>query len=238
MKLLTLRKLHKWVALIVGLQLLLWSVSGLVFAWLDHHVVAGHTLARTPAPPALDPKLALLAPDAILADFDGQRLREVRLQSTNGEWLYRIEHASGVELRRASDGSPYEIDQATARAVALEHYAGTGRLAALTYHAGPTLETRKFGPSWQASFDDRESTSLYVAADDGRFLVARGSTWRVFDFFWMLHTMDYVGRDDFNNPLVILCGFAALWIALTGILLVRRVTRRTDFGLPEPKGGR
>ena len=41
MKLLTLRKLHKWVALFVGIQVLLWTVSGATFAWLDHHRVQG-----------------------------------------------------------------------------------------------------------------------------------------------------------------------------------------------------
>jgi hypothetical protein len=62
---------------------------------------------------------------------------------------------------------------------------------------------------------------------DGAFVAARGDSWRLFDFFWMLHTMDYVGRDDFNNPLVILAAAAAGWIALTGLLLVIRVFRPT-----------
>jgi hypothetical protein len=41
----------------------------------------------------------------------------------------------------------------------------------------------------------------------------------------MLHTMDYRGRDNFNNPLVILAGTCALWLALSGALLLSRSFR-------------
>jgi hypothetical protein len=36
----------------------------------------------------------------------------------------------------------------------------------------------------------------------------------------MLHTMDYRGRDNFNNPLVITLGFAGLWLAVSGLILL------------------
>ena len=45
----------------------------------------------------------------------------------------------------------------------------------------------------------------------------------------MLHTMDYEGRDNFNNPIVITIGFAALWLALSGFLLLFKSFRRQDF---------
>lgn len=230
MKLLTLRKLHKWVALIVGLQLLLWTVSGLMFAWLDHHAVSGEHLAHPQAPVTL-PDAAVVEPQQFLAEYADREISEVRLQTVGTDLVYRIEHDGGVELRRASDGAVLPIDESTARALATAYYTGDGQLTTLVRHAEPTLETRKFGPSWQASFDDAAGTSVYVDARDGALLTARSDTWRVFDFFWMLHTMDYTGRDDFNNPLVILAGTAALWIALTGLLLIFRVFRRTDFGL-------
>jgi Na+-transporting NADH:ubiquinone oxidoreductase subunit F len=30
-----LRKLHKWLGLVIGLQVVLWAVSGVIFAWLS-----------------------------------------------------------------------------------------------------------------------------------------------------------------------------------------------------------
>ncbi len=89
----------------------------------------------------------------------------------------------------------------------------------------PDIASRASGPVWQAQFDDPQRTALYFAADDGHFIVARTATWRLYDFFWMLHTMDYVGRDNFNNPLIVTIGMATLWLSISGVLLLIRSFR-------------
>lgn len=226
-----LRKLHKWLGLIVGLQLILWTVSGSMFAWLDHHDVEAEHSVKTPAPVTLGPAAPGVEPGKWLQAESRQSLYELRLTSLLGEPVWRIELADRVELRRASDGERLQLDEPRVRQLALAHYAGTGPLEAITYHAEPGLETRKSGPVWQAQFADANRTTLYFAADDGHFVAARNSTWRLFDFFWMLHTMDYVGRDDFNNPLVITAASGALWLALSGLLLLTRSFRRQDFAI-------
>lgn len=53
--------------------------------------------------------------------------------------------------------------------------------------------------------------AIYVAANTGRVTARRNNAWRRFDFFWMLHTMDYQGRDDFNH--ILLIAFAGLGLA-------------------------
>jgi Na+-transporting NADH:ubiquinone oxidoreductase subunit F len=225
MKLLTLQKLHKWVALCVGIQLLLWTISGLMFAWLDHEAVSGEHLAATPPMPTLGAEVTLAGPSAWIGTYADCTVYEVSLRPVDGRWVYRIAHENGIDLRQAADGAPVVIDAARARRLALHHYRGEGRLVGVRYQAEATLETREAGATWQATFDDRAETSLYFSADDGALVAARTGAWRVYDFFWMLHTMDYAGRDDFNNPLVILVGSAALWIGLTGVLLLLRVFR-------------
>ena len=65
--------------------------------------------------------------------------------------------------------------------------------------------------------------------------------WRFYDFFWMLHIMDYRGRDNFNNPLLRAFALTGLAFALSGVTLVgfrlhsgryaddaRRMARRAD----------
>ncbi len=225
MKLLTLQRLHKWVALFVGIQLLLWTVSGLVFTLLDPKSVSGELLASPPPMPTLTAGATLTDPSAWMGTYADRSVHEVSLRPLGGGWVYRIAHEGGIELRHAADGAPLVIDAARARRLALDHYRGGGRLVGVQYLAEPTLETRQAGATWQATFDDPAGTILYFSAHDGAMVAARTDAWRVFDFFWMLHTMDYVGRDDFNNPLVVLVGSAALWIGLTGVLLLLRVFR-------------
>jgi hypothetical protein len=60
-------------------------------------------------------------------------------------------------------------------------------------------------------------------------LERRNDTWRLRDFFWMLHNMDYVNRTSFNHPLIIVVGFAAVWLAITGLWLLFRTGWRSDF---------
>lgn len=231
MKLLTLQKLHKWVALFVGIQLFLWCLSGLVFTLLDPKSVSGELLASPPAKPTVTAEATLTDPSAWMATYADRIVHEVSLRPFDGGWVYRIAHDGGIELRQAKDGAPLVIDAERVRRLAREHYRGDGTLVGIRYLAKPTLETREGGATWQAAFDDPAGTNLYFSADDGTMVAARTDAWRTFDFFWMLHTMDYAGRDNFNNPLVILVGSAALWIGITGMLLLFRVFRRSDLPL-------
>lgn len=226
MKTLTLRKLHRWVAIFVGLQLVLWTVSGALFAWLDHHEVQGEELTAPAPVRTLGPDVHLAEPGDWVDPIPQGPVTELKLLVLAGDWLYRLETAEGVELRRVADGARVAIDEPWVRRLAAERYRGAGRLEAVAFHATPTLESRGLGATWQARFDDSRGTSLYFSAADGALVATRSDAWRLFDFFWMLHTMDYAGRDDFNNPLVILAASAALWVAITGLVLLARVLRR------------
>ena len=48
----------------------------------------------------------------------------------------------------------------------------------------------------------------------------RTDNWRLFDFVWMLHIMDYTERSNFNNPLLISFSAAALLFTVSGIVLL------------------
>lgn len=223
------RKLHKWLGLIVGLQLLLWTVSGLMFAWLDHHEVSAEHSVRAPDPAAVSARLPLAEPATWMDERAREEVLEIQLVPLLDRWAWRVETVNRIELRGAEDGQPLEIDEPLAHRLALGRYAGDGQLESITFQATPSLETRDAGAVWRAQFDDAGRTALYFSADDGHLVAARNSSWRLFDFFWMLHTMDYAGRDDFNNPLVITFGTAALWLSLSGFLLLFRSFRRRDF---------
>jgi uncharacterized iron-regulated membrane protein len=222
-----LRKLHKWLGLLIGIQLVLWAVSGLVFAWLDHHEVMAEHSVHPPEPAVLGGQQALAEPSAWLDEYAGQEIYEIRLVSLLDQWFWRVETADGVELR-GGDGRVFALGEALVTRMAREHYKGNGKLVSVAFQPASGLETRGAGAVWQARFDDSGQTTLYFAADDGRLEATRNSAWRLFDFFWMLHTMDFEGRDNFNNPLVIAAGTGALWLSLSGLLLLTRSFRRRD----------
>ena len=216
------RKLHKWLGLLIGLQVILWAASGVMFAWLDPAAVGAAGSVRSVEPAVLSPAAVKSDPVTWLGNYAQQELYDIRAISLADRWVWRIELRDRVELRAIEDGAPVQLDEVWARRLALDRYAGSGSLVTASLQPSPDIESRASGPVWRAQFDDPQHTALYFAGDDGRFIAARSSSWRVYDFFWMLHTMDYAGRDNFNNPLIVIIGMAALWLTISGVVLLFR----------------
>ena len=82
---------------------------------------------------------------------------------------------------------------------------------------GSEIRGRNF-PVWKVSFDEPESLNLYLDPWTGEILARRTTRWRVFDFFWMLHVMDFENRDDFNHPLLQVAALLGLLVALSGVI--------------------
>ena len=165
----TMRILHKWLGLIVGVQLFIWTLSGLVFALLDHHrVTAEHSIRKSPKP-VLAAQTRLSEPAEWLGFYESAKFKDISLVPLAGEWFYRVRLSDRTELRRAEDGSPLKIDAALARRLAADAYAGPGQLRQVDLQT-ETLEARDAeGPVWRASFDDADATSLYFSAADGLY---------------------------------------------------------------------
>ena len=75
---------------------------------------------------------------------------------------------------------------------------------------------------------DADNTHIYIDQATGAVAARRNDAWRRFDFFWMLHTMDYSGRDDFNTPWLI--GFSVLGLLSVGsgwVIWLLRLFRKT-----------
>jgi uncharacterized iron-regulated membrane protein len=92
--------------------------------------------------------------------------------------------------------------------------------------AAPDAEIRgRDLPLWKVGFSVPESLNLYIEPWTGELVARRTARWRVFDFLWMLHIMDFEARDDFNTPLLQIAAFLGLVIALSGLALWAVTTR-------------
>ena len=85
---------------------------------------------------------------------------------------------------------------------------------------GPHHEYReRLLPAYVISYDTKDNLKAYVSTIDGRFQTVRHRNWRWFDFLWMTHTMDYEGRDDFNNKILRAFSVLGLITVMSGFLL-------------------
>lgn len=226
---------HRWLGALAGIQLLLWSAGGLVFATHDIDWVHGEH-GRNPAAEA---PLALahvrLAPAELASRLSADaQIEHLELRMLLDRPVYEVRQPGRTSLIDAQTGAPRSpVDQDTALAIALADRKGSPAVMGIErIETDPPVEYRgRPLPAWQVILADGEGTHIYVAADSGRITARRNDAWRRFDFFWMLHTMDYAGRDDFNHPLLI--GFALLGLlsagsgmVLWGARLLRRRRRR------------
>ena len=222
-----LRRIHKWIGLVIGLQFLIWAISGTAMALLPIEEVEGGENAEqlVPAIPASGP-----AWPRVQQALVGQPIQRLSLRTLPQGHVFEVTTANGVKLFDAADGSPVTIDQQAASAVASAAHPNAAPLKQVTSLSELPLAVREHElPIWQVDFRDEANSSYYVSGTTGELLERRNDSWRWWDFFWMLHNMDYAKRTSFNHPLITMVGFALSWLAVTGFWLLFRTMWRHDF---------
>lgn len=219
---LVLQRVHKWLSLLIGIQLLLWLVSGLMFSLLDSDEVRGHNKYREATIVSIDTGEALLNHSEIMAKYIDADVTEVMLHYLLERPVYRLVLADRVLLLDAISGLPVEITSTLAKLIVIQSYMGASALVQAPYKVmAPTMEARRHhGAVWRVDIANKNNTTWYVSGQDGQILERRNDSWRLFDFFWMLHIMDYQQRENFNNALVIFSAMTGVWLALSGLLLL------------------
>jgi Na+-transporting NADH:ubiquinone oxidoreductase subunit F len=229
----TFRTLHKWVALVLAAQFVAWMASGLALSLVDHDAASGAP-HRRPAEAATRPWPKGLRSLAEVIAASPERVQQVESAWLQDRPVYRLRNDVRTWLVDATTGQPVAIDQSLARALATADYLGDAVASEPEWlDAAPREAIEHAAPLWRVRFADADATTLYVSAVDGRILERRNTQSRWFEFFWMLHTMDYSGRGNFNHPLVVLSAVGALFAALTGVwLLVAQVRVRSKAARP------
>lgn len=221
------RWLHKWFGLVLGLQFLLWAVSGATMALLDHHKVSAED-AILPVAQIAAPAQPL--PLSEVAERVGAPILKLQLKPLFDTYVYEAATPQGVRVLDAATGRPIVIDAAKGRQLAVARYSGSASVKSVERVETTTLETRDLElPVWRVEFADEDRTTLLVSAATGEVLGAKNDTWRLWDIAWMLHIMDYGERQSFNHPLIITVGTGAAWLALSGLILLFRSFRRSDI---------
>lgn len=220
---------HKWVAAIVGVQVVLWVSGGVVMSAFPIERVRGEHNA---APP-LDRQIGAADLGMPLADVLAVAgpVASIRTTWVAGTLYLELDrHDLPTLLVDAASGAITDgVGADLARAVARADFSGDGQVTRVTWQERPSTEYRGVLPVWRVDFDDAGSTTLYVSPETGRLLARRNDTWRLYDFFWMLHIMDYDAREDFNHPLLITAAAVALVVVLSGFVLLFYRVRRSDW---------
>jgi uncharacterized iron-regulated membrane protein len=212
------RKTHKWLGLFIGLQVVIWSLSGLYMTVVHIDTIHGDHLVR-PQPPTGIAASSLLDPLGVAAANGAEN---VRLAWVRNKPAYVLRTPAGELVADAITGRPVApLSEAEIRATATGTYKGKEAIASaeLITEIPGEIRGRK-PPLWRVEFDHWNQPTFYLSPVTGELLTRRHELWRVFDFVWMLHIMDYDERENVNNMLLRAFTWGAVLMALSGIWLL------------------
>lgn len=236
----TVRKYHKWSSLIIGVQALLWLASGVYMVVMDLDFIHGDHLVRNLNDPLPSDASALIPFSVIRSQFP--QAHEIALEPWRGMPHYRVYEPFESSLIDATTGairSP--LPEADAIAVAQYHYTGSGEITAVKLLTDKSEAPSEIQggplPLWQVKFNDFGSTVFYISPSLGELVTRRHTFWRVFDFVWMLHIMDYENREDVNNNLFRVAATLGLVMSVFGMWLLYFSFRKKPDGVASPTVG-
>lgn len=215
-------RLHKWLALVIGTQLLIWFASGALMSFWPIDEIHGDHLVDRKIIEALPAGGPLANPATYLGNEGADR---VTLRMLHGRAVAEVVRGGRVQIFDATTGKLLPaVDAPSAAAIALKAWIGS-EVGAPTTSKVITASPEYRGPlpAWRVAFPDPDQTSVFVAAQTGQITAVRTANWRLFDFFWGLHIMDWTERDNFNTWWLLAFAIAGLVLGLAGtVLLVTR----------------
>lgn len=219
------RFFHKWLSVIIGAQVFLWFLSGTVMSFLPIEEVRGKHLVKEDLQKNL--KLDVLLP---LSRIKTASPEFVELKTRINEPIYIFQYRSSKEIYSAITGEiiPSLTENEISEIVGKRLNANTPPVEV----SKQTSDTREFKgdlPVWRLDYEYPETFSVYASPLTGDILAIRNNKWRIFDFFWMLHIMDYVNRENINSPwLVVLAGLSLL-LTISGFFLILATFRKRNI---------
>ena len=224
------RKLHRYLGLIIGIQFIFWTIGGIFFAWSNIDQIHGDWNRK-------DIKQITKYQDWVSPSSVFEKITEHKVDSIAsfksisflGKPYYQIkyftEHNIKTVLANAQTGEVREpLSENEAIQLAINSFTPQSEVKNVKIltngmvHKHHEYRGRPL-PAYAITFEHRSGTTVYVSTELGQVMTFRNSNWRIFDFLWMMHTMDYNGRDHFGNILLKAFSFLSLFTILSGFIL-------------------
>lgn len=221
------RRTHRYLGVLLGIQFLLWTISGLYFSWTNIDEIHGDLQHKHS--PHLPAAFNFVSPGIVLSSLaeKADSIHQIEVVNILQKPFYFIRYFSNKNLKsvlaNAETGAiKPSITKEEAIKIAAANFEGQPNLKSAEYitAVGSHDEYReKPLPAWKILFQHESNTNIYVAAQSGKVETFRNEKWRTFDLLWMFHTMDYKGRDNINNWVLRAFSIFGIITILSGFLL-------------------
>ncbi|MGB3753052.1 MAG: PepSY domain-containing protein [Parerythrobacter sp.] len=221
-----LAKWHIWLGWLVGVPLLMWTLSGLFMVSRPIDEVRG-THLRTEAEQA-GLQVSRIGNVAVAPGT----VQSATLMPDAGAPIWHLTYMDGSTARFTQDGARIsEVTRAQALSIVADGVVGGDAVAAATQYEADAvpLDFRRPMAVWQVALED--GTHVYVGRDTGEIEAVRTRWWRIFDFMWGLHIMDLQERETISHPtLILFAALSAIGVLFGCILMFRHRKPRRKSG--------
>jgi len=217
------RKAHRWLGLIAAIQLLIWTGSGLFFSIVPIDDVRGTHLLQ--APPALRLEhVRLVSPSELVAQHQELAMLsvgKVQLQQRLYTPIYLVKREDELLVFHAESAeklAPLSENEAHSIATNSSPLPVQSLSWVTSVERGSEYRDGEL-PAWKVELKGVDEANLWIGASSGKVSAIRTNTWRLYDFLWSLHIMDYVDRDNFNSWLLRVFALLGVFTIASGLLL-------------------
>lgn len=223
------RKTHRYLGLVLGMQFLAWTLGGLYFSWTNIAAIRSEDLKATPTMLPIDTENASLTTllDSLKKAKPALLFKNIQIVAILDKAYYQIQTIENstaktllFDMKTLQHKPP--LNEAEARKVAQKTLKNPTEIQQVTYlrttHGHHEYREKPL-PAYAITFAAPNEVTVYIATELGTVQTIRNNEWRVFDFLWMLHTMDYENRDDINNWVLRIFSILGLVTILSGFVL-------------------
>lgn len=213
------RKFHKWLMLFIGLQFVIWSVTGAYMVIFDINYIHGDSLVENPQNPINQHNISFTLAELFKRYPKAENIEIGKLIEQD---VYRFNVKGDKYLLSAQTAEQLSpLTRELAIKVSQHHYSADHAVHSVTLITeNPPFElSPRALPAWRVNFDAFGSPSIYISAQNGKLVGKRHEFWRTFDFLFRLHIMDYGDGENIDNLLLFCVAILALAACLAGLVL-------------------
>lgn len=208
----------------VGLQFLIWSLTGLYMVSLDIHFIHGESLQKSEKEQVTLNTVSYSITDLVtafptaksitLTKVLGRQVYQLQVSEPAKQWLI-VDAKTGALLP--------EINQEQAINMAQQAYSQLDNVSTVQLISSkqeiPSELSPRHLPVWQVNFDHYLSPTFYISQQTGNIVTKRHNLWRLFDWMWRFHIMDYDDGENVANWFLLLIALMGMLSALAGAIL-------------------
>ena len=210
------RNTHKYLSFFISIQLLLWTISGIYFAFNKIENVRGEQYRLQSPSNHSFKNIVFEIPEATSAVVKKRLDKTIIAASTNAGMRYFDE--AGDPLKKISSDEAKQIvaKNTLLNPIAVEEINESKK--------GSEYRGRQL-PIYKVitrNVNDKE-VNAYLNIFSGDIVAIRSAQWRIWDLMWGFHIMDWQERDNIDNLLLKIFSILALISSLSGILLFFKI---------------